>query len=820
MACDLEFRREEVEMNRPLITALVLLVLFMTPEGSEGASPTVSIVYPRGAQRGRKLEVRLYGRRIKDARELIFYTSKIKVESIKVINDRQLRVRIHILGDCPLGEHSLRLRCDSGLSELRTFWVGSLRGVTEKEPNNSDERAQRVPLNVTLQGKITNEDVDRFRFEARKGQRITADIQGMRLGTTMFDPAIAIIDSRGFIVAQSDDTALARQDGICSVIIPVTGSYILEVRESAYRGNGNSHYRLHLGTFPRPLAVMPPGAAPGQKLRVHFIGDVAGITSRVITIPKSGDFFALRLRDKQGVSPTAIPFRISRLSNNSELEPNNGFGQTKKHKAITLPAAVNGVIQNKGDADWIRIRGKKGQSFSFQVFSRRIGSPLDSVLTIHDGRNGRYLAGNDDRNGPDSSFNYKLPRDGEFMLLIRDHLRRGGADFVYRIEVCAPRPSFSLNIPKFSRLGQSRQDISIPRGNRMATIINAGRANFRGDLKIEALDLPTGVKVTIPMMHRNVSTIPVVFEADAKIPTGARLIRFFGKLTDKRSLQGWLAQRSELVYGPPNNRLYWQRVESKTALAVTNRVPFSIEIEVPKVPMVQNGALGLVVIAKRDKGYKQAIRLSVLVNPPGVGAGRSTVIKGNTKRAVIPMNANNRAQIGKWPIVVAARARVGDGDVWVSSQLVMLDIARPFVSLSFRRSAVELGKETEIVCSVKFEKAFAGEARARLVGLPRGVSAAELTLKKSQKELVFAVKTAANCRPGRYRNIYGQVICQKNGGQVLHRTGRAELRIDRPIVKKKAIVKAKPKAKKTQKRLSRLEQLRKQQKERQGSSNP
>lgn len=808
---------------KKLALIMILLGSATLSQYAEASSPTVSIVAPRGAQRGRKLEIRLYGQRLKDAQELLFYTAKIKAEKVRVINDRQVRVNIHVLPDCPLGEHSLRLRTESGLSELRTFWVGHLPDVGEKEPNNEVQRAQKIGLNVTVQGVIKNEDVDRFRIHAKKGQRITLDVRGMRLGTTMFDPAIALIDSRGFILSQSDDTALARQDAFCSTIIPQSGEYTIEVRESAYRGNNNSHYRLSVGTFPRPLALMPPGGRPGEKLRVHFIGDVAGITSQVITVPKSGAFFPVRMKDKHGMSVTTIPFRIANLQNHLETKPNGNFGQSKKLTPIAVPAAFNGTIDKAGQSDWIRFKGKKGQRFDFQVFGRRIGSPLDSVLVIRDGRNAKYLTGNDDRVGPDSTFAYTLPHTGEFLLQIRDHLNRGGPDYVYRIEVRAPKASFTLGVPKFSRYGQTRQDISVPQGNRFATLINASKANFRGPLKIEALSLPEGVKAYVPEMHRNVNRIPVVFEVGAKVPLQSRLIHFKGTLKDKRGLEGWLAQNSELVYGPPNNRLYWQRIEDKTALAVTKRIPFSIELVEPKIPLVQNGAMRLTVIARRDKGFVAPIRVEMLINPPGVGSGRSATIQPKSDRTSIPINANSKAQLGRWPIVIVARAKVGDGDVWASSKLASINIVKPFVNLSFKRSAVELGKETEIICTVKIDKKFEGDAKARLIGLPRGVSAPEMALKVGMNELVFPVKTEKNCRPGRYRNISGQVICPTKTGGVLHRTGRAELRIDRPIVRKKTAAKpkAKPKPKKkpaAKKRLSRLEQLRKDRKDREAEA--
>jgi len=46
-------------------------------------------------------------------------------------------------------------------------------------------------MNVTVTGVADNEDVDYYAVEARKGDRITAEVEGTRLGITLFDPYVA-----------------------------------------------------------------------------------------------------------------------------------------------------------------------------------------------------------------------------------------------------------------------------------------------------------------------------------------------------------------------------------------------------------------------------------------------------------------------------------------------------------------------------------------------------------------------------------------------------------------------------------------------------
>ena len=54
----------------------------------------------------------------------------------------------------------------------------------------------------------------------------------MRLSTALFDPYVAILDSKRFELSAHDDTALALQDAYASVIAPEDGKYVIEVRES------------------------------------------------------------------------------------------------------------------------------------------------------------------------------------------------------------------------------------------------------------------------------------------------------------------------------------------------------------------------------------------------------------------------------------------------------------------------------------------------------------------------------------------------------------------------------------------------------------
>ena len=199
-------------------------LLLLTAGILQAASPSLGSIIPRGGQRGTELEVNFNGDRLADVKEILFYSPGFSLVEFKVTNPKHVLARVKIAADCRLGVHAMRLRTATGISDMKTFFVGSLAEVAEKEPNSDFAAPQKISLNSTVNGIVQSEDVDYYTFEVKKGQRISAEIEAMRLGSTVFDPYIAIMNAARFEIASSDDSALLRQDSTCQVIAPEDGS--------------------------------------------------------------------------------------------------------------------------------------------------------------------------------------------------------------------------------------------------------------------------------------------------------------------------------------------------------------------------------------------------------------------------------------------------------------------------------------------------------------------------------------------------------------------------------------------------------------------
>jgi len=335
-------------------------------------------------------------------------------------------------------------------------------------------------------------------------------------------------------------------------------------------------------------------------------------------------------------------------------------------------------------------------------------------------------------------------------------------------------------------------------------------------------NLPPGITMHAQPMRSNLNSMPVVFEASADAEIGGSLIDFRGKLKDeKRNIVGSFSNLADFALGQPNNSLYYGCKVDKLAMAVIDPLPFKLDIVQPKSPLVRNGQINIKVVVTRDEGFDAPINLQFPFRSPGVGTSYQIKIPKGVSEINYPLNANDKAQLGKWPIYVIGMADVG-GQAWTSSQLADLEVADPYVTAAIKRAAVEQGQKTQLLCTFTPGVPFEGEATAEILGLPEQIKVPPLKFTKETTELTFDIATTAESPIGKHKGLFCRVSIPQNGETVVATAGRSELQVNkpRPAPKPKAAVaKAKPAPKAAAppaaKPLSRLEQLRQAAKENQ-----
>lgn len=770
--------------------------------------PAITLLNPPGVQRGTETEIQISGARLEDARELLLYQSGIEVTKLTAEAGNKVLVTLKVPDDCPPGLHALRLATESGISNLRYLGVSPLPQAAEAEPNSDFAAPQVISMNTTVNGVVQNEDVDYYALDLKEGQVVTVELEGLRLGTEFFDPTVAILDENRFELVSSDDAPLLQQDCVCSLTAPKSGRYIVEVRESSFGGNDRCQYRMHVGDFPRPLAVVPAGGRPGEVIQARIVDASGESWTEQITLPdQPGDFDYVATRNGK-VAPSPNRLRVRDLPNVLESEPDQDRAALV---AVDTPVALNGVLQEEGDVDWFKINGKKDQQLEFAVFGRRVlRSPLDSWLEIHKATGGR-LAANDDAGGPDSVQAFKFPEDGEYLVAIRDQLNEGSPIYAYRIEIAPAEKSVALTIDELQRYVS--QTVEVPRGGQMAVLLRAKRSNFGGDLGLRLEEPPAGLELVTPTIAANESYIPFLIKAAEDAPLDASLTPLVAETPpDGGGVRGGLEQRTMLVRGQ-NNRDMWGHDAVRLPIAVTRALPFSIEVVQPQVPIVRNGSTHYVVRATRQEGFKETIYLRALYNPPGCSASGSIRIDGDKTEALIPVTANSKAAVGTFPITILARAKAVNGNVWLASEFISFEVADSFFSFQFGKTVAETGRSSNVVVGLEVKQPPAGDVEFELVGLPAGVSSPAPVVKftEGMSQLAFPIDVAADARVGQFKMLVIKATITRPEGVIVQSEGTGEIQLTAPAPTSAVAAASAPQsppAAPTAKPLSRLEQLR------------
>ena len=769
------FRRDHASKRvRPvtcLAAAIAALACQSASAGPPQADPFLRDVVPRGARRGTETVVELTGDRLDAALAVLFHDPGITVTQLEQVDASRVRCTLAIDSQCAIGLVRLRIRTAHGLSNLKLFSVGNLPEATETEPNGDRTTPQSVELPITINGTVDNEDVDLFAFEGQAGDVIACEIEAMRLGDTLFDPRLALYDADGQELIAVDDTPLLQQDAALTVTLPADGRYVVEVRETAYGGNGSCRYRLHLGSFPRPLAAMPAGGQQGTKLQVTWIGDATAVGQTVDVPNDAGSTFAVLPVVGDVTAPSPVPLHVTPYATTIESEPNNDHQHATP---MAAPGGSSGAIGERGDVDCYVFDGKKDQRWEARIFARRLGSPLDSVIQVRRHQGGG-LVGNDDSAGPDSVARFTCPEDGRYVIEIRDLLGAGGPEFTYFLELAPIEAKLTLTMQP------PPAAIAVPKGNRRAILINARRQDFGGPLTVTPQGLPAGVVAHVDTMHESVSQLPMVFEAQADADPSGALVDLIGQHSDtSRGIEGHLEQIIELV---KFNNLPMRTVQvDRLALAVTEPAPFRVTIVEPKVPIVRRGSLNLPIRLERAEGFAGEIEMRLIWNPPGIGSG-SLRLTGDQTEGVIHLNAGNGARVGSWRIAVIAIATVGGGAMEVSSQLAELRVADPYLDLAIRKTRVEQGQSVALTVNVTHNKPVEGETTVQLLGLPNKVVtlSGPPSIGAETETLTYDLQVDPAAPPGRHTGLFVRAVVIENGEPIVHLSTRGELFIDQPL---------------------------------------
>lgn len=445
-----------------------------------------------------------------------------------------LHIHVTIAADAVPGPRELRVWTPNGQSNPRRFMVGRLAEFSETPANAVPEDVPvRLPrprtlltpappseINVTLpctiNGQIMPGGVNRYRFAATKGTRLVAVVRARELLPYLadavpgwFQPSLTLYDASGRELTYADHFRF-QPDPAFYYHIDRDGEYLLEIRDTLYRGREDFVYRISVGQLPMVTGVFPLGVRAGSEGKLSLTG---------WNLPAAEVAFDAR-RLTPGVYPLNLPdadwaceppgVAVDDLPEIVEAEPN---GSPKHAQTLSMPVIVNGRIGTPGDWDVYRIAGQAGQDVVIEVTARRLGSPLDSLLIVTDASGGQ-LAVNDDfvdrsagllTHHADAYLRLRLPTGGTCFVHVGDTQGRGSNEHAYRLRVSPPRPDFALRIAPSAIT--ARPGVSVP-----LTVYAIRRDGFAGEIVLSLAQPAGGVLLSGGRIPAGVDQVRITLE--------------------------------------------------------------------------------------------------------------------------------------------------------------------------------------------------------------------------------------------------------------------------------------------------------------------
>lgn len=422
-------------------------------------------------------------------------------------------IEVTIDPDADPGPREIRLITKSGISNPLVFHVGEVPEVCRAPMKSADfqvlgkeeaslrkrpveEEEVRITVPCTMNGQIASGEVNRYRFNSRKGQRLVITTYARELIPYIadavpgwFQPVIILCNADGKEVGFDDDFRF-KPDPTLYYEVPKDGEYVLTIQDAIYRGREDFVYRVTIGEIPFVTSIFPLGRRISDTSKVEMTG--WNLQETKLSLPPENALPGIHMitAKRKGFISNEIPFDLDTLPESFDKESNNDQAQAQK---VSLPIIVNGHIDTPGDMDCFQVEGHTGDTIVAEIHARRLDSPMDSILKITDST-GKVLAFNDDYGDPGTGLNthhadsylmFTLPADGTYYVHLGEASHSGGEAYAYRLRISAPQPDFELRIVPSS--------LSLRSNNSGAVDVYAIRRDgFTGPITLDLKDPPDG----------------------------------------------------------------------------------------------------------------------------------------------------------------------------------------------------------------------------------------------------------------------------------------------------------------------------------------
>ncbi len=228
---------------------------------------------------------------------------------------------------------------------------GARQGASGPAQRPPDEEELRITVPCTMNGQIAAGEVNRYRFQATKGQRLVISVKARQLVPYVadgvpgwFQAVLKLYDANGKEVAYNDDFHCS-PDPVLYYEVPEDGEYLLTINEALFRGRESFVYRITIGELPFVTSIFPLGGRVGEPVTIEMNGWNLEKTT-LAPPPKDATpgHHLIAATDGKLVS-NDVPFALDTLPECLDTEPND---EPSKAQQVTLPIIVNGRADRPG----------------------------------------------------------------------------------------------------------------------------------------------------------------------------------------------------------------------------------------------------------------------------------------------------------------------------------------------------------------------------------------------------------------------------------------------------------------------------------------
>jgi hypothetical protein len=241
-----------------IAVCISLAILPITAQDKKKPAPKVEprVIFsvPLGAMPGKTTKLILRGSHLDDAKDVKIQVGQGSVKILskgkaavpdknpEKVGDTQIEIELTL--DAKLAGDSISLVVVTPNGETKPHSVLIAPAVAEKEPNDGFKSAQAVALPTVIEGAIGRpRDVDMFRVEGKKGQKLHAEVLASRHGSPL-DSILTLYDANAEQIASNDDFAKEHRDAKIEIVLPADGVYYLSLIDAHDSGSSLHVYRL------------------------------------------------------------------------------------------------------------------------------------------------------------------------------------------------------------------------------------------------------------------------------------------------------------------------------------------------------------------------------------------------------------------------------------------------------------------------------------------------------------------------------------------------------------------------------------------------